>query len=338
MSPYVPRSDIVAELRNGLSNAAIAQALGCDRHRVGDIRKELGLPNVVRHVLTARQKWQTLTRPLEGGHLEWTGEHVGASRTPVMRHKEMSYSPAAIAFEIQHGRPAQGYVIADCGRDHCIAPGHVADEAGRQAKRLELRRAKKLGDRPDTCRYGHDQTVNGRLERDGRPYCEACKRAAKAVPQTQREATAAAREAVRRDIEERLRKGIPQVHIASELGVSQAAVRRTREALGLSVPRSGRRERYGSLAEGFRANTEPSDGGHLRWTGRAERYVYFRKQRITAARLSFELHFGRPPVGQATASCGMADCLAGAHLADRPMRQANRRADAAFTAIFGLAS
>jgi hypothetical protein len=361
MNQNASDADIVALLRTGVSNVAVARQLHCDKGRVRRIREESGLPPFVpaEQTRTVEEKWRQFARPVDGGHMEWTGERVGPSRSPVMRHKEVFHSPAAVAFEIRHGCPAKGYTIADCGRDQCVAPDHVQDEAGRLAKREEIRRASGRGDRPGTCPHGHDQDEHGRLEGDGRPYCEACKRARKTEsdPQRQariaareatrqrrretqaaaREARAAAREAVRKNIEALLREGVPQIEIVRQLHVSRISVQRTREALGLPAPRRGARERYASPAEALRASNAPTDGGHLRWTGASDGtpYVYFRRKRIAAARLAFELHHGRSPVGTIRPSCGTAGCLAGAHLADRPIREANQRSDQAFAAIFG---
>ncbi|MEV7684504.1 hypothetical protein [Streptomyces bungoensis] len=176
MSRGVPRADIVALLGDGLSNSAIARQLGCDRHRVGGIRGELELPNVVAQPLTLEQKWRSLTRPLEGGHLEWLGERVGKSRTPVMRYKERSFSPAGIAFTLQHGRQPEGQVKAECGVRQCVAPAHVEDEPGRRRIREQLRRILGGPELKDHCGNGHDLFVHGRLSPDGHhAYCEACK-------------------------------------------------------------------------------------------------------------------------------------------------------------------
>jgi hypothetical protein len=250
-----------------------------------------------------------------------------------MRYKEASYSPTAIAFEMRHGRPPQGYAIADCGLPRCVAPDHVDDEAGRQAKRRQLRHGKGLDDIPATCAAGHDQSIHGRLQRDARPYCEACKRVQRAEPPAQREARAAARAAVRRDIETLLRQDTPTMRIASQLHVGVATVQRVRQELGLPAPRSGPRARYGSLEEVLRANTTLTDGGHARWTGtvdsgRGTPYVRLHKRRVPAARVAFELHHGRPPAGQVRSDgCTVDGCLAGAHLTDQLKREADRRAE-----------
>ncbi|QTU64253.1 hypothetical protein [Streptomyces scabiei] len=366
MNQNASRADIVTLLRAGLSNLAIARQLRCDKGRVRRIREESGLPPFVpaERTRTVEDKWRRFALPVDDGHMEWTGERVGPAGSPVMRYKETSYSPTAIAFEMRHGRPPKGYAIADCGRDQCVAPDHVDDEAGRLAKREEIRRARGHGDRPGTCLHGHDQNEHGRLQGDGTPYCEACKRERKTGPgprrdaraaatgkgsrprrkafaadrEARRAARAAAAETTRRDIEKLLRAGMPQLQIARRLHVATVRVQRTREALGLPAPDHGARARYSTLAEAFGDNTAPDGDGHLKWTGPqapGSPTVCFLRRRLKATRVSFELHHGRPPVGTARPACGMTGCLAGAHLADRPMREANQRADMAYSAIFG---
>ncbi|RSN13779.1 hypothetical protein DMH25_08300 [Streptomyces sp. WAC 01325] len=333
------RADIVALLSDGHSNSRIARELRVDKHRVRRIREELGLPSYVpvEQTRTLEDKWRLYARPSDGGHLEWTGERVGAAGSPVLRYKDQAYSPAAIAFEMRHGRPAQGYAIAECGRARCVAPDHVDDEAGRQAKRREIRQASGRGALEGVCLYGHDRATHGRLERDGRPYCEACKRELKTEPEAHREVRTGAQAAMRQSIAVLLRQNIPQMQIAKQLGIAPATVQRTRQALGLPAPRAGRRDRYSSLEEAFHANTEPGDDGHLRWTCSTPS-VCFRQQRVPAARVSFELYRGRPPVGPVTSACGVSGCVAGEHLTDQPMRAANKRADKVFGAIFGKAA
>ncbi|EST24507.1 hypothetical protein M878_30540 [Streptomyces roseochromogenus subsp. oscitans DS 12.976] len=337
----MPRADIVAMLGEGLSNTAIARALGCDRHRVADIRRELELPNVVQQPLTREQKWRSLTRPLEDGHLEWLGERVGAAGTPVMRYKDRSFSPAGIAFTLQHGRQPQGRVQPECGVRHCVAPEHVDDEPGRQQTRRERRARQGLGDAPATCVHGHDQTEHGRFDLNGTAYCEACKREWRRNPAAMKARTATTREDQRRTIEKLLREDTPHVQIARQLGVAPATVQRVRADLDLPPARSGRPDTHASLEEAFHANTELVEGGHLRWTGYTSSgspYVCYRQERITAGRVAFALHHGRTPDGRVQAGCSMPGCVAGAHLEDRRIREADRRADAAFDAIFGPAA
>lgn len=172
-----PRDAEIRALLPDHSNDAIARQLGVDRAAVRRIRRDAGLPAFVpaEQTRTLEEKWATHTRPAENGHLEWTGERQTTSGTPVLRYKDACYSPAAVAFRIRHGRDGDGYVYADCGVKHCIAPDHVEDEAGRRQIREQLRYLKGGRERKPACAHGHDQAEHGRYGPDGRAYCEACK-------------------------------------------------------------------------------------------------------------------------------------------------------------------
>ncbi|MFF4752676.1 hypothetical protein ACWD5R_11330 [Streptomyces sp. NPDC002514] len=177
MNQNATRADITAMLRDGHSNSRISRDLRCDKHRVARIRAELDLPAYVpvEQTRTLEEKWAAFTQPADGGHLEWTGERAATSATPVLRYKEESHSPAAVAFRIRTGRDAVGYAIADCGRQHCVAPDHVEDEAGRKRNREQLRYLTGGQERKPFCVHGHDQAEHGRYKPDGTAYCEACK-------------------------------------------------------------------------------------------------------------------------------------------------------------------
>ena len=163
----------------GWTTQALARELHMDRRDVRRIRNEAGLPtNPVyeNQPLTLEEKWRSLTRPVDGGHLDWVGERASRSGTPVLRYRETSYSPAAIAFRIRTGRDAQGRTFAECGHRQCIAPEHVDDLTTRLRDRDALRTI--LGKHParPACVHGHDQDVEGRRTPDGRAYCQACNR------------------------------------------------------------------------------------------------------------------------------------------------------------------
>lgn len=152
---------------------------------------------------------------------------------------------------------------------------------------------------------------------------------------------------VRADIAELLRAGVPQIYICRQLHVAPITVQRSREALGMPAPRCGPPDTYASVEDAFHANSEAIDGGHLRWTGHTDTNGFprlnFGQQRVSARQTGFRIHHGRDPHGRLSLACDMADCVAGAHLEDQQIReenrlrirQANRRADAAFKAIFG---
>lgn len=183
-----PKTDAVQQLiGEGLTNTEIGRILRMERQTVGRIRRELGLPNVPHQPLTLDEKWATFTRPVNGGHLEWTGERQTTSGTPVMRYREHAYTAARIAFRIRHGREPEGYARPECGLPHCVAPAHIDDTTTRLRDREQFRYLLGGRERPETCAHGHNQGQWGRYETDGRSYCHACKREAK---QTQREAAA----------------------------------------------------------------------------------------------------------------------------------------------------
>lgn len=144
---------------------------------------------------------------------------------------------------------------------------------------------------------------------------------------------------VRTDIAELLRAGVPQSHISRRLRCAPVTVQRTREALGIPSPGYGRPNVHTSVEDAYRSNTEATGGGHLRWTGYTDTdglpRLNFRQQRLSVGRIAFRLHHGREPRGRIYPGCGMAHCVAGTHLQDSEIREANRRADTAFRAIFG---
>lgn len=178
------RAQIVELMGQGLSNTAIARQLRCDRHRVGDIRRDLDVPNVRSQPLTLEQKWAANARDVGDGHLEWTGPRAKDTGTPVFRYCEEWYSPTAIAFRIQYGREPVGYVYAECGFKHCVAPAHVDDQPGRQRTREQLRYLTGGQTPRERCVRNHDQAVHGRFEADGRAFCAECKRLSKQTPDT----------------------------------------------------------------------------------------------------------------------------------------------------------
>ncbi|MFE9127021.1 hypothetical protein ACFYOF_16650 [Streptomyces sp. NPDC007148] len=341
MSPTLPnasREQIVAAIRTGKSSSAVSRELRVDRARVRRIRNELGLlPYVpVEQTRSLEEKWALFARLVDDGHMEWTGERGSANDTPLLRYKEKYYSAAAVAFRIEHGRDPEGYAIADCSRRHCIAPSHVQDEPGRMARREERRRLAGYGERPDRCPQGHDQSVHGRLEADGRAYCAQCKRDLKQAGPKMPAARAAAREAIRRDITELLHAGLPETHIAAQLHVSNKRVAAVRISLGLPAPSRGRRPRYATVEDAFRAHIESVEGNHVRWTGQhsgdGAPALKYCARTVSPYRIAFRMRYGREPVGRAAPGCDMPKCVAGDHLEDQPMRARNKKT---YAVIFG---
>ncbi|WEH40770.1 hypothetical protein [Streptomyces sp. AM 2-1-1] len=186
-----PEADIVTLLRQGLSNSAIVRELRCDKNRVRRLRTHHGIPAVLLQPLTLEEKWKTKTRQVEDGHVEWTGSR-GSAGTPVLAYRAKLHTAASIAFRIRTGRDPVGYVLPECGREHCVAQEHVEDEPGRQKAREQLRYLTGGTARPGRCVHGHDQAVHGKYESDGRAYCGLCKAEQRAAHRAQEAAGGAA--------------------------------------------------------------------------------------------------------------------------------------------------
>lgn len=170
-----PREAEIRTLLPQYSSDAIARLLGVDRAAVRRVRAGAGIPYTGGSYTSAEEKWRAPVRPVDGGHLEWTGERGSASGTPVMRYREKSYSPAGIAFRIRHGREPEGYARAECGLVHCVAPEHVDDTVTRTRDRAALAALTGRWHRLETeCRRGHDYAQHGRYLPDGSRYCDRC--------------------------------------------------------------------------------------------------------------------------------------------------------------------
>ena len=144
---------------------------------------------------------------------------------------------------------------------------------------------------------------------------------------------------IRADIAELLREGVPQIQICRRLHCSPLTVQRTREALGIPSPGPGRRASAPKdLAEALRAHSTPGEDGHVMWTGWTNSdgtpLVCAQNQQPSAYRVAFVVHHGREPVGRVTPGCRVQGCVRGDHMADQPIREANKRADRAFGLIF----
>jgi len=180
--PHPREAEILAQLRAGATNNAIARTLGVDKVAVARIRDAHDIPTTYERRRaqqpTVEERWREHTREVGGGHLEWTGPRAtNSSATPVLRINGSYYSAAGIAFRIRTGRDPVGQVRAECDVHQCVAPGCVEDEPGRQGLRLQLRRLQGLPDPPTgTCPEGHDLAVDGRLDGRLHSYCEGCKR------------------------------------------------------------------------------------------------------------------------------------------------------------------
>lgn len=127
---------------------------------------------MTRYHPTAEAKWAAQTRPVEGGHLLWTGQIKDA--TPVLDFRGKRHQAARLAYQIHYGRDPHGVVRVACGTARCVAPEHLTDTRGRQNERALLCLLGGHSLQTRRCSAGHDQATHGRIRVDGRPYCNAC--------------------------------------------------------------------------------------------------------------------------------------------------------------------
>lgn len=171
---------LAAMFREGATNKAAVLELGVDKKTAARYRASLGFgpapkqPAPNRSPLTLAEKFATFTRPVEGGHMEWTGRRTKQNHTPTFSHHERTYTARSVAFRIATGRDPEGYVTPECDYPDCVAPGCMEDEPGRTRARGSLAivtgRATTLAE----CNRGHATAKHRRYEPDGRPYCAAC--------------------------------------------------------------------------------------------------------------------------------------------------------------------
>ncbi|MDN3244106.1 hypothetical protein [Streptomyces sp. ZSW22] len=127
---WVPRAEIVALLQEGHSNRYIGRTLRTNPLRVARIRAELGLPKVELRVLPLEEAWRARTRPVDGGHLQWTGTY--REGTPVLTHAGQHYTAYRVAFGFVNDREPVGRIYPGCGVARCVEPTHLEDRTIRQ--------------------------------------------------------------------------------------------------------------------------------------------------------------------------------------------------------------
>jgi hypothetical protein len=74
---------------------------------------------------TLAEAWKARTRPVEGGHLRWTGARC-------LYFQGVSYTANRATFIVSRGRSPEGQVVAFCGVDSCVRPDHLADAKERE--------------------------------------------------------------------------------------------------------------------------------------------------------------------------------------------------------------
>ncbi|MEW2127071.1 hypothetical protein AB0891_25460 [Streptomyces sp. NPDC007259] len=136
----------------------------------------------------------------------------------------------------------------------------------------------------------------------------------------------------RPDIVELLRAGLSDRIIAQQVHTHRRKVRAVRVDLGIPAPQPG--PAPSSPEATFWRRVQPTDDGHLLWTGLA-RQIGSGEQRTSVYQLAFRIRHGRPATGHVRTGCGRRNCVHPAHVQDQPMRQ---ELNAAYAAIFGGAA
>lgn len=139
----------------------------------------------------------------------------------------------------------------------------------------------------------------------------------------------------RTDIIALLQEGHSNKEIARRLHTNPKRVAALRTEFDL--PRTSRAQAI-TVEQKWATYTRPADDGHIEWTGyrRAGMTPMFMLHGVnySARRVAFLMANGRTPEGRVRPGCGQAWCVAPEHATDAVMR----RADAAYTAIFGRAA
>lgn len=128
-----------------------------------------------------------------------------------------------------------------------------------------------------------------------------------------------------------------QIHRRLRLGLNR--ISHLRKQHDIPVPHRDREPpRRFTIDQAFTRYALPTpDGGHLIWTGPRSGRGYdliASGRKYNARAIAFQRHHGRDPDGQTRRTCDQPDCIAGAHLTDRRIREANRRADTVFERDF----
>lgn len=134
-----------------------------------------------------------------------------------------------------------------------------------------------------------------------------------------------------------LREGIPQAEINRTLRLSLNRIVELRRQHQIPIP--DRPPAVLTVDEAFARYAVPStSGGHVLWAGpRSGRSIelWADAGRHNPRAVAFTKHHHRAPEGRLRRTCDLRGCIAGAHHADRRIRQSHARADRLYDAIFG---
>ncbi|WP_406156902.1 hypothetical protein [Streptomyces canus] len=127
------RDDIAELLRAGVPQIHICRQLHVAPLTVQRTREALGLPSPKTcRVLpaTPEDAFAKYTRPIDGGHLQWTGPLK--SRVPFFRHQGQHHYVRRVSFRWQYGRDPIGNVTPSCDVKGCVAGRCLQDRPMRE--------------------------------------------------------------------------------------------------------------------------------------------------------------------------------------------------------------
>ncbi|XUM01265.1 hypothetical protein ACQ86F_31810 [Streptomyces venezuelae ATCC 10712] len=104
------RPDVADLLHAGHSDREIAAQLHMDAKTISIARAALGLPKArsgKKPAPTLQAAFLRHARDARGGHMKWTS-HIQADGSRSFRWQDRLWSAGHAAFEIEHGRPAEG--------------------------------------------------------------------------------------------------------------------------------------------------------------------------------------------------------------------------------------
>lgn len=129
-------ADIEELIHDGLGNKAIARQLRIRHTRVAEVRRQLGIPNIIgkRPAKAPEDLFWQRTQPTERGHLAWTGTY-NSTGVPVVHTAGGFLTAYRIAFRIRWGREPIGQVRPGCDQPGCIHPNCVEDQPMRDTYR-----------------------------------------------------------------------------------------------------------------------------------------------------------------------------------------------------------
>lgn len=162
-------------IRGGLTNTVIAQRLRVRHSTVSEVRKSMGVdPGGRTPAGTLEDAYWARTRPVDGGHLVWTGLRNNQRGVPLIRYAGRLHSARRVAFRVHYGREPEGVVLAVCDVPRCVAGRCLDDEAARRRTRAQLAAMLGIDHSREHCPQGHLYAETVLYRPNGQRECKLC--------------------------------------------------------------------------------------------------------------------------------------------------------------------